>query len=364
MARAIESFSPDLVVPCDDRAALHLQQLHALAGAGKFPAAMQKLAAQSLGSPEACVLAMSRGKLMELAQTEGVRTPATTRVSSAAELGRWLEQHDLPAVLKQDGTWGGQGTAVVRSMGEALDSFERLASPRRVSTSLRRLFLDRDPFPVLDALRADPPVITVQQYIQGVPANRAVACWQGKVLAGISVEAIHTQHATGPATVVRMIDHPEMSTAVARLVSRLGISGLWGADFMLSNSTGAAFLIEVNPRATPVCHLPLGVGRDLPAALVARLQAGSIPLESPVNRELIALFPGELHRDRFSTHLRADYHDVPWEEPALVRDGMLRPWSERGLLARARSLLRRRRQAGRKVAPGPVVPHDDGLRGD
>ncbi|MGB5081500.1 MAG: ATP-grasp domain-containing protein, partial [Burkholderiales bacterium] len=157
----------------------------------------------------------------------------------------------------------------------------------------------------------------------------------------ISVEAIRTQHATGPATVVRVIENPEMSEAARRLVRRLGVSGLWGIDFILEKSTGAAYLIEMNPRATPICHLPLGAGRNLPAALYAQL-AGSPPpaLPATIEGDVIAMFPGEWSRNPASPYLRSGYHDMPWDEPGLIRDCIDRPWSERGLIARLWARMR------------------------
>ena len=80
--------------------------------------------------------------------------------------------------------------------------------------------------------------MTLQDHIDGHPANRAVACWRGEVLAGTSVLALRTQQATGPATVVRVIDNAEMDEAVKRLVQRLGLSGLWGVDFVIEAATG------------------------------------------------------------------------------------------------------------------------------
>jgi glutathione synthase/RimK-type ligase-like ATP-grasp enzyme len=348
LKRAIESDRPDLVVPCDDQAAIHLQQLYRQSDADmESPDAMRALIVRSLGMPDACAMATARGRLMALAKEEGLRIPFSSVVESSSELVGWLQTHGFPAVLKLDGTWGGQGVEIVRSLDEALAAFERMVSRPRILASVVRLLLDRNPSPVLESLRAAPRVVTVQQFIDGASANRAVACWQGDVLAGISVEAIHTQHASGPATVVRVLDHPEMSSAVARLAKRLRISGLWGADFVLSRSdAGVAYLIEVNPRATPVCHLPLGAGRDLPAALVAALQGSATVIPRPgIGHEIIALFPGEFQRDPASSHLRLDYHDVPLEESELVREGLDRPWSERGMLARARAGLRGRKQA-------------------
>jgi hypothetical protein len=148
------------------------------------------------------------------------------------------------------------------------------------------------------------------------------------------VEAIRTQHPTGPATVVRVIENPEMSQAADRLARRLGISGLWGMDFVVEASTGGAYLIEMNPRATPICHLPLGPGQNLPAALYMQLAGTPPPAPSAtIDHDVIAMFPGEWHRNPASPFLRSDYHDIPWDEPGLVRECIDKPWSERGVIA-------------------------------
>ncbi|MCR4346437.1 MAG: ATP-grasp domain-containing protein [Sulfuricaulis sp.] len=339
---AIESSAPDLVVPCDDDAAAHLHQLYERAGETGFSAnALRVLIARSLGAPEACALATARGKLMALAAEERVRIPETTVVVTPSELTAWLAQHGFPAVIKLDSTWGGQGVSIVRDHEEAEHAFGIMTSRPSMVNGVARMLLERDPTFLLNSLKEPRRTITLQDFIPGSPANRAVACWQGQVLAGISVEAIRTQHPTGPATVVRVIENPEMSEAVKRLVRRLGISGLWGVDFILEALTGAAYLIEVNPRATPICHLPLGAGHNLPAALYTQL-TGTPPLAPPAmtDHDVIAMFPGEWHRDPASSYLRTAYHDVPWCEPGLIQDCLDRPWSERGLIARLRARMR------------------------
>jgi len=349
---AIKSAAPDLIIPCDDDAAGHLHQLYVRAGqAGLSANALRGPIARSLGAPEACVLARARGRLMALAAEEGLRIPETAVVAAPSELDAWLAQHGFPAVIKIDGTWGGQGVSIVHNHEEAWRVFGRMASRPAVVNAMARMLLDRDPSFLLNLLKEARRTVTLQDFIPGTPANRAVACWQGQVLAGISVEAIRTQHPKGPATVVRVIENPEMSEAVNRLVRRLGISGLWGADFILEASTGAAYLIETNPRATPICHLPLGAGQDLPAALYAKL-TGNLPPTPPamIDHDVIAMFPGEWHRNPASRHLHSDYHDIPWDEPGFIQDCIDRPWSERGVIARlwartrAKSSMLRTRQ--------------------
>lgn len=50
----------------------------------------------------------------------------------------------------------------------------------------------------------------------------------------------------------------------------------------------------------------------------------------------VVMFPGEFRTNPGSPYLQAAGHDVPWEHPALVRDGLEPPWSERGWLAQVR----------------------------
>lgn len=352
LADALRCAAPDLVIPCDDDAALQLQRLHAAhEDSPSLPPAMRDLIARSLGAPEACRLATTRGSLLALAAGLGIRVPRTQSLATPQALDGWLDANTLPAVIKIDGSWGGLGVAIVHTREQARRALDRLASPPLPAQALLRALLERDSLPLRRWLTPQRGGLTVQDFITGEPANRAVACWRGEVLAGISVQALRTQHTTGPATVVQVIDNAEMSEAVRRLVQRLGLSGLWGVDFMLEASSGTAHLIEMNPRATPISHLLPRSGDDLPAALLSALGGGwHVPAGRVMScYEVIALFPGEHRRDPGSPHLRDGHHDIPWDEPALVRDGLAPPWSERGWFARGwqrwRALLRQRGRA-------------------
>jgi predicted ATP-grasp superfamily ATP-dependent carboligase len=119
---------------------------------------------------------------------------------------------------------------------------------------------------------------------------------------------------------LQFTENPEMAAATAKMVSRLGLSGLHGFDFMLEEESENAHLIEINPRATQVGHLTLGEGRDLPAALYACVSGQPIePSPKVTESSTIALFPHEWIRNPESPFLQSAYHDVPWSEPALVR---------------------------------------------
>src|SRR5262249_2378748 len=67
-------------------------------------------------------------------------------------------------------------------------------------------------------------------------------------------------------------------------------------------------------------HLALGSARDLPAALLAAVRGQPIPAREKVTENAtIALFPQEWSRDPQSPMLNTASHDIPWEEPDLVR---------------------------------------------
>jgi hypothetical protein len=62
---------------------------------------------------------------------------------------------------------------------------------------------------------------------------------------------------------------------------------MMGFDFMIEAATGAAYLIEMNPRNTPICAVRLGPGRDLAEAPVARI-SGRPVRERPRGQSVIS----------------------------------------------------------------------------
>lgn len=311
---AIEQGAPDFIIPCDDSAVVRLHRV-----AQQRPA-LGALIAHSLGNPDACLEATHREALMEAAQAEQVRIPETAEIRSLAELQAWQQRQGWPLVLKADGTFGGTGVAIIRDAQELEPAYRAVSARPSALRILKRLLVNQDHF-LLDQLRdRQSQGLIAQQYVAGRPANRAVACWQGEVLAGVSVEALATLNATGAATLIQPIEHPEMEQAARRLVRRLGLSGLCGFDFMLEAASGQAYLIEVNPRATPASALALGAGRDLVAALSRALLGRALP-DRPalVDGGQIAMFPGTWLKNPDDPALATAHHDVPWEQPALVQ---------------------------------------------
>ena len=263
--------------------------------------------------------------MLEVAAEGGVAVPANARLTSSADLRTWFHEYGFPAYLKADGTFGGVGVRPVHTYQQAESALRALHAPPGTLGALKRLAIYRDPTLMGPLVRRERPAISVQRSVSGVDVNSAIFCWQGQVLASISVKVIATRYERGPSTVVRRIQNAAMDRAAKVLASRLKLSGFYGLDFILEGQgergqSGTPWLIEMNSRATQIAHLALGPGHDLAAAAYAAI--GDVPvyprqLVTPENT--IALFPQEWERDPASPLIRSAYHDVPWDAPALVR---------------------------------------------
>jgi hypothetical protein len=338
LTHAIEATNPDVVIPCDDRAVRHLHDLHARSHElGDAADGLTNLIERSLGSPESFTTASCRYDLLRVAAEEGLRVPHTELIKVREDLNAWQAEQPFPWVLKADETWGGRGVRIAHSRKEADQFFLDVSRPFRLRRALKRMFVNRDPFWLRPWWEERKPSVVVQAYVQGQPANCAVVCWKGKVLAGIGVEVVSADGLTGPASVVRVVDNPEMTLCTERLARRLNLSGFFGLDFMIEDGTHAAYLIEMNPRCTPLCHLRLGKERDMIGALWAQLSGQPSPETRPVTENnMIAYFPQALNAK--SEYLQSSFHDVPQAEPDLMQE-FLKPWPERSFLFRLATRL-------------------------
>lgn len=332
LVRAIARTRPDLIVSGDDLATQHLHRLYAQELRNSQQDESQRensgtsgsicaLIERSLGSADSFAVVSARAASMEVARQEGFRVPVTEVLRNLDDLKDWVRRMGLPTVLKADGTSGGDGVRIVRTLAEAERAFRQLQAPPLLARAAKRALVDRDSTLVWPSLGRIRHVVNAQSLVTGHEATSTIFCWQGNVLASLHFEVVKKAASAGHATVVRLIESDEMTATVQGMVRRLGLSGFYGFDFMLEAGTGNAYLIEINPRATQVGHLSLGPGRDLPAALYSALTgAAAQPAAKVTERDTIALFPQEWIRDPGSAFLRSGYHDVPWDEPQLVRD--------------------------------------------
>ncbi|HVW76025.1 MAG TPA: ATP-grasp domain-containing protein [Alloacidobacterium sp.] len=326
---AIRKAKPDIIVPCDDRVVWQLHELHA-----RKPDLRPCIEA-SLGAASGYEILQRRESLLLAAEKLGIRIPYTQHISSEDDIRAWFAQTASSAVLKLDGSWGGEGVQFAHSEAEAIAAWQELSQSPGLGTAIKRAIINRDALAFWSWRRQTRPRVTMQRFIQGRPANSMLACRQGELLADASVEVLESQGATGAAFVVRILENEEMREAGRRLAKELKLTGFFGLDFMIEDATGYAYLIELNPRCTQLGHLPFAHG-TLAGALVAQLtqqqqkSASSLQLKD----ETVAFFPQAILWNPQSPYLHSGYHDVPWEQPQLVRELLLDTWPERQWISR------------------------------
>jgi hypothetical protein len=320
LRRAIDKSAPDLVVACDDRAISHLLRLYAreLKTRGEEGWAV-KLLRRSFGALENFESMMSRAESMQTASKIGIRTPDTIAVANEAELEACLSQIGLPAVLKVDGSWGGDGVVVARSRDEALRAFRRLRRPASRLRNVARALKRKDAHYFLAAVSPPKQHVSVQKFVAGRSSASAFSCWKGEMTGALYYDVLVADGAIGPPNVIRRVDCPQMAEASRRVAKHFGLSGIFGLDF-IRDEAGDVHLIEINPRTTQGGTLAFGEGRDLPSALAASVTQCETSRRVPIPNDVVTFFPREWQRDPASPHLMNGHHDVPWDDPAVLRD--------------------------------------------
>ena len=246
---AIERANPDMVIPCDDRVVWQLHELHA-----RRPQ-LRPLIESSLGRASEYDIVARRDRLLETAQSLGVRIPETRKVLSESDVRDWFSRGPLRSVLKIDGTWGGNGVEIVDTEKQAVEAYARLSRPTPLAAAVKRWFINGDPLAFWGWRKQQIAPITIQRFVPGRPANAMVACWRGEAVASVIVEVLASQGSTGAGFVVRVVHNEEITRVAGLLAERLGLTGYYGLDFILDPESGAAHLIEMNPRCTQLGHL-------------------------------------------------------------------------------------------------------------
>lgn len=252
IAAAIRAANPDLVI-CEDESSLALlRRLHARVRT--TDPEMAELLVRSLGDIEDWPCITSRTELAREARALNLAAPETAVIDNADALHKWVTEHDLPSVLKTDGSCAGDGCVIVRDVGMLPGVWPLLSSPPDLLRALYRAVFKGDLNTLVAWRRRERPIVNAQQFCAGREAIVTTASVGGKMQALICLEVIQRVEPRQPATVVRIIDHPQMAATARQLIRRFGLTGFCGFDFMVDDS-GNAQLLEINPRATRTSHL-------------------------------------------------------------------------------------------------------------
>lgn len=320
LEQVARNWRPDFIIPLDDESAWLLR---GLAGRRLVSAELRRLIEASTGAASGYRASCSRQDFLELATQVGVRAPKSQAVDGATALAA-AETMGFPIMVKMNRTWQGAGVRIAHDPAQLAASMAAAGLHGGSLLKRGRMAARQAIARLAGSWVTNNKVFEMQQFIAGASAMRSVVAWKGRVLAGASFlrECVNPKP-FGPSTVLRYIDHPEMEETASRLVAALGLSGFASFDFVITETGGEAYVIEVNPRGVPAVHVGRFFGHELCRALIERLgwATAASPRPQLAREARVVLFPNEMERDPESDWLRpeaAAFHDVPWDDPSVV----------------------------------------------
>ena len=300
----LEGHKTRMIIPADDRALRFMQHIVEVTPTGRLPMILTDLVRASLPDPDSFPYGQNKEAATELMIGFGVRTPARSLIWNRKELRDFVSEIGLPVVLKPLSGTAGQGVQILRTADDVENATIEGAQ------------------------------WMAQQYIVGKSAGSASVALDGKCLATIVFEKTLTYPGEmGPASVVTRVDSEEVKRAAAAFAKATNYNGFYSPGFMIEESTGLPYFLEVNTRCVPVIPSAAKLGVDLCRALYARMVGAPIPEPDESAPRMMALYPQELHRDPNSPY-REHILDEPTDDPLLHRameKGIAMLAAERGL---------------------------------
>jgi carbamoylphosphate synthase large subunit len=262
----------------------------------------------------------NKSNLQQLAVKNKVLNPNNKHYNSSEELLRDINSRDFPLVLKKDFGAAGSGVKICNTRNEAaqaLKNFEKKNSRMGFKEKINQ-FVRRSLALPYNMNKNDG--ISVQNYIEGTPCMHLVFASKGKVLSSVTllkVECYPDQ--TSPSSVIKPIRHKQITEDSEKIIEDCNVTGFYSFDYVI-NSRNEAYILECNPRPTPVTHLSHLCGGNLILMLKMHLTENeSYVIAYPeIIHEYIALFPNEHNRDPQSEYLSKGFHDVPEGEKLLT----------------------------------------------
>jgi hypothetical protein len=290
LAEAARQWPYDLVLPAEDFSARLLREYADRFDDGRLHGPLGDVIRRSVVPRNRRAQAYVRAGAVAAAADLGIRVPPQIQPSTISQVRAFCQEWGLPVVVKRDNSMGGSGVSIMQTADAAAEA----------ARSLRG--------------RA-----TVERFVDGQPASVSFACTQGRLLGAFCYAALVRHPApTGPATVIEVIDRPDMVDAARRLASHFRFTGIAGLDFVI-DTDGTAWFLEMNPRLPQTANIGGEIGCDLCAALFEGLNGSGKtgPLRGEVGRTL-ALFPSEWQRSPDSPYLKSAAPPIPWDDARLV----------------------------------------------
>jgi protein-tyrosine-phosphatase/predicted ATP-grasp superfamily ATP-dependent carboligase len=241
----VTRYNYDLIIPCDDRAIIPIQQ---------HKNEINKYARVYALTEEAFLATFDKYQTMLLAERCSIRLPRWALVRSPEEIASVSEQFSFPVVLKP------------------LSSFSiQNAEERREVRSIR----DRNDFSPTLKMMLRGGAVLVQTYFSGRGVGIELAAKDGAVLAAFQHERVHEPPSGGASSYRRSVPlDTELLAAAAALVAQLHYTGVIMVEFRVNDKIGDWTLIETNGRFWGSLPLAVASGMDFPRYLYEMLVEG------------------------------------------------------------------------------------------
>jgi biotin carboxylase len=293
MRTLAEEFGAHSVLAGDDMAFAGLAALVKRMESLDLSAATRALLQRSMPDAEAAQLIACDSRFIAAQRDRPCPAPPLVVNPSPDEAVQFAAAVGFPVMVKRDGGASGAGVSLCVDEAQLRTALANVpADPRQAGC-------------------------VVQKFVTGAVYGVTVSGVKGRALAAFSFAKHRTASRFGPTSVARLDMRQDIIAQSCALFESYGLNGYAGFDYMVDEA-GRAFFIEINPRIMPTGHFSDCFGVDLTAAFLAGVSGEPAPAQSPPTHEFVALFPSEWMRDADSPYLRTAWHDVPWDDPAVL----------------------------------------------
>jgi carbamoyl-phosphate synthase large subunit len=313
--QVLESLQPHLVIPADEETILLLHQALKLASFSKVYELSHRVLENSLFNSQYLKKTVVKDAFITFAADLGIRVPQNDVIHSREEALELASKLTFPIVLKQAVGSSGRQVRIYNQMEDLTTDLEKLfhlaflrKTKREVEAWLKNPLSKVDNF------------WSIQEYIQGDTAMFVFLAQKGKILGSLPLYKKQTfPDETSPSSVIQSFECPEMLAFAEKLVQKIEFNGFGSIDFIMDAKTQKPYVIEFNPRPVPACHLGKQFNTNFCLLLADYLKDKPIQQSQIISGYTVALFPGEYLRDPASPYLTSAFHDVPWEDQALMK---------------------------------------------
>jgi hypothetical protein len=315
MAFAIMFLKPELIIPADEDTIFALLKLSSAFQNIPLLSKISLLINQSMTSAKMNSTLLSKSSFQALCAENGIRAPRNIYVGCVEDALHSVLDIGYPLVVKHDISYGGSGVAICNDQQCLINYFNeisRINNILKIKKILKRLFF-------ISAL-VDENKISLQQYITGQFGQAPFVAMNGNLISYNMMISLETYpDFKGETTVSSGVENSEIYNFINTVVHRLQYTGFGSLEFILEAKSGLPYLIELNPRPTPTCHLTSElVTNDLCKDFYKYLHDIPVKLNS-FQPFIVAMYPGELIRDPDSQYLSKGFHDIPRDDYELLK---------------------------------------------